>query len=126
MRSGNADTDYATVFFDEIRGFGLHLDVESGIAAALLDEEIQEVPLRHHGDEFAVGGKMGEVGESERFVADLAAKFVKLLVRALEEFFEKAEFVHQLKSGWVDGVAAEVAEEVGVFFEDEDVDAGAG
>ena len=71
LRSGNADTDYMTVFFDEIGGFGLHLDVESGIAAALLDEEIQEVPLRHHGDEFAVGGKMGEVGESERFVADL-------------------------------------------------------
>jgi len=69
---------------------------------------------------------MREIGQGERVFADLAAKFCYLLVRALQEFFEKAEFVHQLESGWVDGVAAEVAEEVGVFFEDEDVDAGAG
>jgi hypothetical protein len=82
--------------------------------------------LGHEGDEFAVGGKMREIGESESFVADLAAKFLQLLVRALEEFFEEAEFVHQLQSGRMDGVAAKVAEEIGVFFEDEDFDAGTG
>jgi hypothetical protein len=69
---------------------------------------------------------MREIGQDERVLADLAAKLFYLLVRALQEFFEKAEFVHQLESGWVDGVAAEVAEKVGVLFEDEDVDACAG
>ena len=47
-------------------------------------------------------------------------------MRAFEEFFEEAEFVHQLQSGRMDGVAAEVAEEIGVFFEDLDFDAGTG
>ena len=58
LRSAYADADYAAIFIEEIGGFGLHLDVECGVAAALLDEEIQEVPLGHEGDEFAVGGKM--------------------------------------------------------------------
>jgi hypothetical protein len=82
--------------------------------------------MRHEGDEFAAGGKMREVGHGEQFAADLAAQFADFLVRALEEFFEKAEFVHQFESGRMDGVTAKVAEEVGVFFEDEDFDAAAG
>jgi hypothetical protein len=34
--------------------------------------------------------------------------------------------MHELEGGGVDGVAAEIAQEVFVFFEDDDVDAGAG
>jgi hypothetical protein len=126
LRGGDPDADYASVFLDEIGGFGLHFDVETGIAAALLDKEIQEVPLRHQGDEFAVSGKMREIGQGESFAAYLAAKLLQLLVRVLQEFFEEAEFVHQLESGRVDGVSAKVAEEIGVLFENEDFDAGAG
>jgi hypothetical protein len=47
-------------------------------------------------------------------------------MRALEELFEEAEFVHQFESGRMDGVSAEVAQEIGVFFEDEDFDASSG
>ena len=43
-----------------------------------------------------------------------------------EEFFEKAKLVEKLEGGGMDGVAAEVAEEVFVFFEDSDGDALAG
>ena len=39
-----------------------------------------------------------------------------------EEFFEEAELVKEFKGGGMDGVAAEVAEEVIVFFEDGDCD----
>ena len=42
----------------------------------------------------------------------------------VEEFVEEAEFVEEFERGGVDGVAAEVAEEVLVFFEDGDGDAG--
>ncbi len=43
-----------------------------------------------------------------------------------EEFFEEAEFVEEFEGGRMDGVAAEVAEEVFVFFEDGDGYAAAG
>ena len=43
-----------------------------------------------------------------------------------EEFFEETKFVQEFESGGMDGVAAEVAEEVRVFFEDGDGDALAG
>jgi hypothetical protein len=47
-------------------------------------------------------------------------------MRTLEELFQEAEFVHQFESGRMDGVSAEVAQEIAVFFEDEDFDARAG
>ena len=43
-----------------------------------------------------------------------------------EEGLEEAELVEKFESGGMDGVAAEVAEEVFVLFEDSDVDALAG
>lgn len=42
-----------------------------------------------------------------------------------EEGVEQAQLVEELERGGMDGVAAEVAEEVLVFFEDGDIDAGA-
>ena len=49
-----------------------------------------------------------------------------LLVRQLQELVEEAELVHHLEGRGVDGVAAEVAQEVGVLLEHDDIDAGAG
>ena len=47
-----------------------------------------------------------------------------LLMRQLEEFVEQAEFVDQLERRGMDGVAAEVAQEVLVLFQHDHVDAG--
>ena len=47
-----------------------------------------------------------------------------LLVRPLEELVEQAELVHHLERRGMDGVAAEVAEEIRVLLQDDDVDAG--
>ena len=47
-------------------------------------------------------------------------------MRQPQEIVEQAELVHQLQRGGVDGVAAEVAQEVGVLLEDDDIDPGAG
>ena len=49
----------------EVRRLGLHAQVESLVALALLREEVEEVPLRHQGDEFAVRWQMAEIGRSE-------------------------------------------------------------
>ena len=53
-------------------------------------------------------------------------KLAQLLVGALEEIFEDAKLVHHFERRGMDGVAAEVAQEIGVFFQHDDVDAGAG
>jgi hypothetical protein len=44
----------------------------------------------------------------------------------LEELIEQPEFMHQFESGWMDGVAAKVAEKIRVLLEDDDADTGAG
>ncbi len=48
------------------------------------------------------------------------------VVGALKKFFEQTQFVHEFKSGGVNGVAAEIAKKIGVFFEQHDIDASAG
>ena len=47
-------------------------------------------------------------------------------MRALQEFVEKAQFAQQLERRGMDGVAAEIAEEIGVFLKNKRVAAGTG
>ena len=56
----------------------------------------------------------------------LPGKLRRLSMRQLEELIEQAELVHQLERRGVDGVAAEIAQEIGVLLQHHDVDAGAG
>jgi hypothetical protein len=69
---------------------------------------------------------MGKVADGDGKIVDGGSDLQKLLMRDAQEIIEEAEFVHKFEGGRVNGVAAEIAEEVGVFFEDEDFDAGAG
>jgi hypothetical protein len=69
---------------------------------------------------------MAEIGDGKGLAADDEGEVGDLLVREGEEGFEDAELVHDVEGGGMDGVAAEVAKEVFVFFEDGDVDALAG
>src|ERR1700692_4150822 len=69
---------------------------------------------------------MGKVADGDGEIVNGSSDLQKLLMRDAQEIVEKAELVHQLEGGRVNGVAAEIAEEVGVFFEDEDFDASAG
>jgi hypothetical protein len=104
----------------------LHAEVEAGVAAGALFEEAEEIPLRHEGDELAVGGEVGEIGDGDDLLAKVGLDFADFLVGLAEEVIEEAELVHELEGGGVDGIAAEIAEEVLVLFEDEDIDSGAG
>jgi len=36
----------------------------------------------------------------------------------LKEFLEQIELIHQLERGWMNRVAAEIAQKIGVFFQD--------
>ena len=82
--------------------------------------------MRHEGDEFCLRGEVREVGDGELLAADVGGEFVDLGVGEGEEFVEEVELVEEFEGGGMDGVAAEVAKEVGVLFEDGDRDAGAG
>src|SRR3989441_9119671 len=98
--------------------FGFHLQLKSGVDAGSLRQKVEEVPLRHERQELAADRKVGEVGERERGVADLSPQLADLLMRQLQEFVEHAELVEDLQSRGVDGVAAKIAKEIGVFLED--------
>jgi len=72
-----------------------------------------------------MGGKMREVADLEPLTSDHRGDVVDFGVADLEKFVEDAELVHQLEGGGMDGVTAEIAEEVLVLFEDGDGKAGA-
>jgi hypothetical protein len=88
-------------------------------------QEIEEVPLRHQRDEFAVRRQMAEIRQHDGGVADLAAEVIDARMRQLEKVVEQAELVHQFQGRGMDGVAAEIAQEIGVLFQHRDAHAGA-
>jgi len=126
IASLGADTCYTVIFDDEIGDFRFHVQVKLWVGFGFLRDEIQEIPLGHEADEFAVHGEMGKVADGDGEVVDGSGDLQKLLMRDAQEIIEEAELVHEFEGGRVNGVAAEIAEEVGVFFEDEDFDASAG
>lgn len=67
-----------------------------------------------------------EVGNREFLPADVGLQMPGRLVRLAEQFLDQAQLVHDLERGRMNCVAAEVAQEVSVFFEDDDVHAGSG
>ena len=68
---------------------------------------------------------MGEVGDRHALVAELGAEARHFLVRQLQEVVEQAEFVHHVQGRGMDGVAAEVAQEVAVLLQHDAPDAAA-
>jgi hypothetical protein len=71
-------------------------------------------------------GRMREIGHRQRRIAELSDQARHLLVGHAQEFLQQAQLVHELERRGVDGVAPEVAEEVGVLLEDHHPDAGLG
>ena len=126
VRQLRPQSHHAVAVPDEIVHLGQHPELETRIAFALVGQEIEEVPLREEGDEAAARRKMGKVGEDDHLVADDAADLAHFLVRQLEKRVEQSELVHHFERGGMDGVAAEVAQEVSVLLQHQDVDAGAG
>ena len=124
--STSIGADDHIVFDQETNDLRLHFEMEAGIALGLLGEKIEKVPLRHEGDEFAAGRKVRKIRERHIVIADLALEHAQLLMRPLEEVVEHTELMHDLERGGMDGVAAKVAEEIGVFLQHNDVDVGAG
>ena len=115
----------ASILLDQICRFGLHAQVERLIALALLGEEVEEVPLRHQRDEFAVRRQMAEIGHLKMLGADLRTHRFDLLMRQFQECIDEAKFDHQLKRRGMNRVAAKIAKEIGMLLQHHDMNAGA-
>ena len=101
--------------------------VKAGKGLRLLAQEVEEVPLRHHRDERRRRVEVRKV--ADRPLAAGHAEARRRSTRscgALEEALEHPELVEDLHRRGVDGVAAEIAEEVGMLFEHRHAAAGAG
>jgi hypothetical protein len=120
------DADHASRLLHEIGRLGPHPETEPRIAGRAESQKVQKVPLRHEGDELAARGQVAEVRDGHGKGADQRPQLADFLVGQLEKRVEPPELVHELERGRVDGVAPEVAQEVRVLFQDEDVDARAG
>ena len=111
----------ASILLDKLCRLSLHLYLKTWITPALLDDEVQKIPLRHQREKLAMGWKMSEVGDLEHVVANLAGKFRHLLMRAPQELLQKTKFMDQLQRGRMNGVATKIAQKVSVLFEDNNI-----
>jgi hypothetical protein len=81
-----ARTNNSTVLLDEVRYLCLHNQAKTQISLGMLFDEIEEIPLGHEGEEFAMSGYMSEIRNGDSVRSDLSSKFAQLLVRTLKEF----------------------------------------
>src|SRR6266446_7008145 len=81
-------------------------------------EKVEEVPLRHETDEFAVRRQTGEIGHGCDVAIEDPPQLGEFLMRELEKFFQQPELVHELESGRMNGVAAKIAVEISMLFQD--------
>src|SRR5260370_12923719 len=94
-----------------------HAQFETRETLGTAGKEIQEVPLRHERNEFAVCRQPRKIGDRHGLIVNDTAKLGQSLMRLLEEFVQQTEFVHQLQRGRMNSVAAEIAQEIGGFFQ---------
>src|SRR5579864_2809450 len=62
-------------------------------------------------------GQMRKIRDRHGISAHLSGKFAYLLMRELQKFVQNTQLIHQFKSGRVNRVAAKVAQEIRMLFE---------
>src|SRR5262245_49259118 len=66
---------------------------------------------------------MSKVGDGHLHLTDLRVELVYFLMRQPEKLLEHAQLVHHLKSRWMNGIAAKIAQEITMLFQHQDLDA---
>src|SRR5208282_4723422 len=89
VRRVRAQSNDPPAILDKLCRLGLHVQTEGPVALAVLGQEIEKIPLRHHRYVFAASRQMAEIDHLQVLVADLASECLDLLVRQLEEFIEQ-------------------------------------
>ncbi len=120
-----AHADHPAALFDQLLGLGMHQEREARIVLAVRRQEVEEIPLRHHRDIATAHRQMGEVGDLHAPIAELAGEARDLVMRQFQELIEQAELVDHVQGRGMDGVAAEVAQEVAMLLQHHHLHAGA-
>src|SRR2546421_5691017 len=82
VRRRREDAPHAPCLLEEMGPLAPHPPMECGIAGRRpFDEEIQEVPLWHEGQEPAARRQVSEVRDRQRHLAELCPQLADLLVR---------------------------------------------
>jgi hypothetical protein len=89
-----------------------------------LGKEIQKFPLRHQDHVLAARRQLCEVADDEAVLADFGGDCFDLVMRTRKQAVQQAEPVEHVQRRRMDGVAAKIAQEILVLFENDDVDAG--
>jgi hypothetical protein len=122
---GVADAHDPAVLAHEVVDLGGHHDAEVPRLAGGVDEHVEEVPLRYQGDVPVPARKAVEPRGDAAAVEDELDPALDP-VRQCGEPLTQPELVEQSERRGVHGVAAEVAQEVGVLLQHHDVDAASG
>ena len=109
---------------NQIHRLVLHPELKAGKSLGVIGKKVQKIPLRHQRDELARGRQVAKVSGLHREIAYPAAHRTQLLVRQLEKIVQQPQLVHYFQRGWMHGVAAKIAEEVGVLFQDDNFHSG--
>jgi hypothetical protein len=107
----------ALAVLEKAGDLSLHLEREARERRRLVAQEVEELPLRHHRDERRGRAQVRQVADRIVSPGDADLRLMHPVMRPREEPAEHAELVEHLHRRGVDGVAAEIAEEVGVLLE---------
>src|SRR5581483_8949599 len=121
-----ADADDGAVFLDQPLDVGPEDEGEVRVLLRLGGEQFQQPGLRCHQDVRELGPQPVEVGDGDAAGRGVQGQGADGPVGELVEAVGEAELVEDFEGGRVDGVAAEVAVEGVVGFEQDDGDAAAG
>ena len=120
------DPDDAAVLRDRLGPQAFQPQREAGMTPRCGRDEIEKLPLRHQRDKGCGHAQLREIREIEPMPGDSRADATQLLVRPIEQFVEQPQFRKHAQRRGVDGVAAEIAQEVAMFFEHRRRQPGAG
>src|ERR1039457_4265394 len=91
--------------------------MKSRIAFRMRGEEVEEIPLRHEGDELTPGGQMRKIGDRKLFASDLSIELTRFVMRQFQKLLEQSQLVHHLQRRGGEGIAAKVTQKIRVLFQ---------
>src|SRR4029077_3786934 len=121
LRGLGENSHNAAIFLDQFRDLGLHAQMKLRVSLCLFRDEVQEIPLRHQRDEFAVRRQVRKVGDDHADVLDLAAELGQFLMRPAQELIENSKLVHQFQGRGMNRVSAKVTQEIRVLLQDHNI-----
>jgi hypothetical protein len=92
------------------------------ILAGVIGQEIEEIPLRHERNEFAVRRQVGEIAQFQGCAAHDQTDCPGFLMRPGEKLIVQSKLVHDLQRRRVDGVSAEITQKIGMLLENQNLD----